>query len=57
MFIRELDCSNATQFTLSGFGGGGICVTITAYDTQGREGWYSNQVSRWRAYLPVMLKR
>ncbi|MCX6028345.1 MAG: right-handed parallel beta-helix repeat-containing protein [Chloroflexi bacterium] len=53
-----IDVGNATHFTLSGFGSGGIVVTITAYDTQGRESWYSNEVhSPWRNYLPAVLKR
>jgi len=52
-----VDVGNATQFTLSGLGGGGVYIAVTAYDTQGRESWYSNEVSRWRTYLPAVLKR
>jgi parallel beta-helix repeat protein len=52
-----IDVGNAAQFTLSGLGSG-IVIAVTAYDTQGRESWYSNEVSRpWRAYLPAVLKR
>jgi len=53
-----VDVGNATQFALSGLGSGGICIAVTAYDTRGRESWYSNEVSRpWRAYLLAVLKR
>ncbi|PKO23059.1 MAG: hypothetical protein CVU38_06075 [Chloroflexi bacterium HGW-Chloroflexi-1] len=53
-----IDVGNATQFTLSGLGGGGIYTAVTAYDTQGRESWYSNEVmSLWRVYLPAVLKK
>jgi len=53
-----IDVGNATQFTLSGWGSGVVYVAITAYDTPGRESWYSNEVSRpWQAYLPAVLKR
>ncbi len=53
-----IDVGNATQFTLSGLGSGGVYIAVTAYDTQGRESWYSNEVNRpWRVYLPAVLKR
>ncbi len=53
-----IDVGNATQFTLSGLGSGGIVIALTSYDTMGRESWYSNEVNRpWRAYLPAVLKR
>jgi hypothetical protein len=51
-----VDVGNATQFTLSGLGSG-VHMAVTAYDTQGRESWYSNEVSWWRTYLPAVLKR
>ncbi len=52
-----VDVGNTTQFTLSGLGSG-IVIAVTAYDTQGRESWYSNEVNRpWRTYLPAVLKR
>ena len=51
-----IDVGNATQFTLSGLGGG-VHIAVTAYDTQGRESWYSNEAnSLRRVYLPVVLK-
>ncbi len=52
-----VDVGNATHFTLSGLGGGRIFIVVTSYDTQGRESWYSNEVSWWRIYLPAVLKR
>lgn len=52
-----VDVSNATHFTLSGLGGHSH-VAVTAYDTQGRESWYSNEGSSpSRVYLPTVLKR
>jgi len=51
-----IDVGNATHFTLSGLGGR-IYIAVTAYDTQGRESWYSNEAnSLRRVYLPVVLK-
>jgi hypothetical protein len=47
---------NATHFTVSGLGGG-VHIAVTAYDTQGRERWYSNEAnSSRRVYLPLVLK-
>jgi parallel beta-helix repeat protein len=52
-----VDVGNATHFTLSGLGGGGIYIAVTAYNTQGRESWYSNEViNPWRVYLPAVLR-
>jgi hypothetical protein len=52
-----IDVGNATHFTLSGLGRG-VYVSVTAYDTQGRESWYSNEVGSSRQiYLPAVLKR
>jgi hypothetical protein len=41
-----IDVGNQTQLTLTGLSQGQIYYfTVTAYDTQGRESWYSNVVS------------
>ena len=55
---EEKQTVNATQYTLSGLGSGGIYIAVTAYDTPGRESWYSNEVmSLWQAYLSAVLNR
>ncbi len=51
-----IDVGNVTQYTLSGVAGRTAHVTVTAYDTLGRESWYSNEVKGpWRAFLPLVL--
>jgi hypothetical protein len=52
-----IDVGNTSNYTLSGLGNGTYYFAITAYDTLGRESWYSNEAdSRWRAYLPIVLR-
>jgi len=47
---------SVTQCTLFGLGGSRVFVAVTAYDTLGRESWYSNEVKGpWRAFLPLVL--
>lgn len=38
-----IDVGNATTFTLTGLGSGTYYLVVTAYDTLGRESWYSNE--------------
>ncbi len=48
---------NVTSYTLSGLGNEIHYITVTTYDDQGRESWYSNEVnSLRRVYLPVVLR-
>ena len=51
-----IDVRNLTEFTLTGLRGRRIWVTVTAYDTLGRESWYASEVVRdFRFYLPLLL--
>ena len=50
-----IDVGNATNFTLTWLGGRRLYVTVTAYDTHGRESWYANEVVRsGRTFLPLV---
>ena len=51
-----IDVGNLAEFTLTGLRGRRIWVTVTAYDTLGRESWYASEVVRdFRFYLPFLL--
>ena len=52
-----IDVGNDTSFTLTGLGGERYYVTVTAYDTHGRESWYSKEVTRpWKTFLPLVAR-
>jgi hypothetical protein len=53
-----VDVGNATAYTLTGLGEDATYyLAVTAYDTLGREGWYSNVVNSLRhVYLPLIVK-
>jgi len=52
-----INVGNVTNYALSGLGSGTTYVAVTAYDTLGRESWYSNEVNSGReVYLPLMLR-
>ena len=58
-----IDVGNTTNYTLSGLGSGTYYIAVTAYDTLGRESWYSNEVNNppeqppeYKICLPVVLK-
>jgi hypothetical protein len=54
-----IDVSGATSFSLNGLAKDSYFMAVTAYDTLGRESWYSNEVSfsnlRYM-FLPVAIK-
>jgi hypothetical protein len=53
-----IDVGNLTQITLTGLAPDkDYYFTVTAYDNQGHESWYSNYVSdRYMVYLPLVMK-